>query len=242
MATDALFDKKVKKAFNPSGGTHHGMPDRANGFCFVNDPALAILQLLARGAKKVAYVDIDAHHPDGVQAHLSGDERVQLWSVHEENRWPRTGQAGDNGDGFARNFTLERGAGNNDLLRCMDRYIYPEVSRFAPEYIVLQAGCDGLEDDPQSGLIFSNNGYWQAAEQILDLNMPTLVLGGGGYNPFSTARAWAGLWGLISGHDPYRCDLPEAAGKLLAGLEWSHRWARDKPCRWFERLYDDEPA
>ena len=109
MAADALFESRVKTAFNPSGGTHHGMPDKANGFCFVNDPALAILRLLLKGAQKVAYVDIDAHHPDGVQAHLSGDERVQLWSIHEKNRWPRTGQSGDNGEGFARNFTLERG-------------------------------------------------------------------------------------------------------------------------------------
>ena len=239
MAADALFESRVKTAFNPSGGTHHGMPDKANGFCFVNDPALAILRLLLKGAQKVAYIDIDAHHPDGVQAHLSGDERVQLWSIHEENRWPRTGQSGDNGEGFARNFTLERGAGNDELLRCMDEYILPEVARFAPEYIVLQAGCDGLEDDPQSGLVFSNNGYWQAAERVLGLNKPTLVLGGGGYNPFSTARAWAGLWGLISGNDPYRCDLPERGSRRLAGLEWSHRWARIKPRRWFERLYDD---
>ena len=239
IAVDALFEGRVKTAFNPAGGTHHGMPDRANGFCFVNDPALAILQLLFRGAQKVAYVDIDAHHPDGVQAYLSGDERVRLWSVHEANRWPRTGESGDKGDGFAWNFALERGAGNDELLRCMDYYILPEVVRFAPDYIILQAGCDGLEDDPQSGLVFSNNGYWQAAEQILGLNRPTLVLGGGGYNPFSTARAWAGLWGLISGYDPYRCDLPEAAGKLMASLEWSHRRARDKPRRWFERLYDD---
>ena len=239
MGADALFESRVKTAFNPSGGTHHGMPDKANGFCFVNDPALAILRLLLKGAQKVAYVDIDAHHPDGVQAHLSGDERVQLWSIHEKNRWPRTGQSGDNGEGFARNFTLERGAGNDELLRCVDQYILPEVARFAPEYIVLQAGCDGLEDDPQSGLVFSNIGYWQAAEKILGLNKPTLVLGGGGYNPISTARAWAGLWGLISGNDPYRCDLPETASRLLAGLEWSHRWARNKPRRWFERLYDD---
>ena len=174
-----------------------------------------------------------------MQAHLSGDERVQLWSIHEKNRWPRTGQSGDNGKGFARNFTLERGAGNDELLRCMDQYILPEVARFAPEYIVLQAGCDGLEDDPQSGLVFSNNGYWQAAEKVLGLNKPTLVLGGGGYNPISTARAWAGLWGLISGNDPYRCYLPERASRLLAGLEWSHRWARNRPRRWFESLFDD---
>lgn len=240
MAADALFEGRVRTAFNPSGGTHHGMPDKANGFCFVNDPALAIIQLLTRGAQKVAYIDIDAHHPDGVQAYLSGDERVRLWSVHEENRWPRTGQAGDVGDGFAKNYTLERGAGNQELLFHIDQHILPGIEAFSPEYIILQAGCDGLRDDPQSGLAFSNNGYWQAAERILGLNKPTLVLGGGGYNPFSTARAWAGIWGLIFGQDPYSCDLPDAAGRLLAEIEWSHRWARDKPSRWFKRLYDDD--
>lgn len=242
IAVDALFDGKVRTAFNPSGGTHHGMPNKANGFCFVNDPALAILQLLARGAEKVAYIDIDAHHPDGVQAHLSGDERIRLWSVHEENRWPRTGQTGDKGDGFAQNFTLERGAGDKEFLRCIDRHILPGVEKFAAEYIVLQAGCDGLEDDPQSGLSFSNIGYWQAVERILRLNKPTLVLGGGGYNPISTARAWAGIWGLISGNDPYCCELPDAASRLLEELKWSHRRAQIKPRRWFERLYDGDPA
>ena len=82
----------------------------------------------------------------------------------------------------------------------------------------------------------------KAAEKVLGLNKPTLVLGGGGYNPFSTARAWAGIWGLISGNDPYRCDLPETASRLWLELKWSHRWARNKPRRWFERLYDDDPA
>ncbi len=238
-AADMLYDGQASRIFNPSGGTHHGLPDRANGFCFVNDPALALLRLLERGAQKVAYIDIDAHHPDGVQAHLSGDERVRLWSVHEANKWPRTGPAGDTGNGFARNFTLQRGAGDDQLLGCMRAEILPELTSFNPDFIVLQAGCDGLADDPQSGLMFSNIGYWQAADHILQLNKPILVLGGGGYNPFSTARAWTGLWGLVCGQDPYQCTLPPEGGDLLAGLDWAHRRARDKPGRWFERLYDD---
>lgn len=238
-AVDALYDGKARRIFNPSGGTHHGLPDRANGFCFVNDPALAILRLLARGAEKIAYVDIDAHHPDGVQAHLSGDERVRLWSVHEANRWPRTGPQGDTGDGFARNFTLARGAGDEAFLRCVEAQILAEVAAFDPEFVILQAGCDGLADDPQSGLMFSNIGYWRAADMVLGLNKPTLVLGGGGYNPFSTARAWTGLWGLVAGQQPYQCDLPEDGQRLLSALHWTHRRARNRPARWTERLYDD---
>ena len=142
--------------FNPSGGTHHGMPDRANGFCFVNDPALAILTLLEGGAGRVAYIDIDAHHADGVEAHLSSDPRVKLWSVHEENRWPRTGLAGDKGGGQARNFPLARGAENTALLEILNQQILPDIRQFSPEFIVLQAGCDGLIDDPQSGLAYTN--------------------------------------------------------------------------------------
>ncbi len=238
-AADILFEGGATRIFNPSGGTHHGLPDRANGFCFVNDPALAIMRLLARGAQKVAYIDIDAHHPDGVQAHLSGDERVRLWSVHEANKWPRTGPAGDKGDGFAQNYTLERGAGDTALLACMTADILPEVAAFDPEFILLQAGCDGLADDPQSGLMFSNIGYWRAAEGVLRLNKPSLVLGGGGYNPFSTARAWTGMWGLVCGQNPYHCTLPPEGRELMASLSWAHRRARAKPERWFERLYDE---
>ena len=227
--------------FNPSGGTHHGMPDRANGFCFVNDPALAILTLLEGGAGRVAYIDIDAHHADGVEAHLSSDPRVKLWSVHEENRWPRTGLAGDIGGGQARNFPLARGAGNTALLEILNQHILPDIHQFSPEFIVLQAGCDGLMDDPQSGLAYTNRGYWQAIEQILALEIPALVLGGGGYNPFTTARAWAGIWGLIKGKNPYQTRANEAVHAILSGLEWQHRRARIIPAHWTEQLFDETP-
>ncbi|MGB0710703.1 MAG: acetoin utilization protein AcuC, partial [Candidatus Puniceispirillaceae bacterium] len=160
-AAASIFGAKLllsgdrQTVFNPSGGTHHGMPDKANGFCFVNDPALAILTLLEGGAGRVAYIDIDAHHADGVEAHLSSDPRIKLWSVHEENRWPRTGLAGDKGGGQACNFPLARGAGNTALLEILDQHILPDIQQFSPEFIVLQAGCDGLMDDPQSGLAYT---------------------------------------------------------------------------------------
>ena len=128
----ALLSGEVQIVFNPSGGTHHGMPDRANGFCFVNDPALAILMLIQGGAGRVAYIDIDAHHADGVEAHLSADPRVRLWSIHEENRWPRTGMPHDKGGGQARNYTLPRGADDSALLEVVNLHILPDVVQFDP--------------------------------------------------------------------------------------------------------------
>ncbi len=161
-AAELLLSGRYHRIFNPAGGTHHGLPDRANGFCFVNDPALAITALLTGGAGRVAYVDIDAHHCDGVQDHLSSDARVRLWSVHEAGRWPRTGADTDIGGGFARNFTLKRGGGDSDLLAIINNHILPDVTGFTPDFIIIQAGCDGLADDPQSGLCYSNSGYLQA--------------------------------------------------------------------------------
>ena len=238
LAAEMLAAGKADIIYNPSGGTHHGMPDKANGFCFVNDPALAICSLLRAGISQIAYVDIDAHHPDGVEAYCSDDERVRLFSVHEENKWPRTGKQGDKAGGFATNFTLPRGAGDEALLNICSEHILPALDDFAPKILILQAGCDGLADDPQSGLRYSNNGYWRAISLLLSRRIPALVLGGGGYNPYSTARAWAGVWGIICGHDPETTILPTACSSLLRGLEWQHRLGRNPPERWFVQLAD----
>lgn len=238
IGAEMLAQGQADIVYNPAGGTHHGMPDRANGFCFVNDPALAIAVLLEAGIDKIAYIDIDAHHPDGVEAHFSDDERIRLFSVHEENRWPRTGAQGDIAGGFAANFTLPRGAGDAELIKICTEYILPSLDSFQPQVIILQAGCDGLADDPQSGLCYSNLGYWQAVSALLSRNIPALVLGGGGYNPYTTARAWAGIWGLICGHDPGSILLPPAAEHILRCLEWQHRRGRTPPEHWFVRLGD----
>ncbi len=238
LGVEMLVTGKADTIFNPSGGTHHGMPDRANGFCFVNDPAIGINKALKMGVSKLVYVDIDAHHADGVQEHLSHREEVRLFSIHEKNRWPRTGDEGDVGGGSARNYTLPRGAGDRQLLAiCMDE-ILPQIEAFSPELLILQAGCDGLADDPQSGLSYSNLGYWQAVHCFLQLGLPSLVLGGGGYNPYTTARAWSGIWGLIAGHNPAKTTLNEQASTILKNLEWDHRLGRNPPQSWFTQLAD----
>ena len=233
-----LATKQADYVFNPSGGTHHGQPGRASGFCFVNDPVLAILTMQKEGVSRIAYIDIDAHHADGVQDALSHDPALRLYSVHEEDRWPRTGMTGDVGAGSARNYVLPRGAGDSDLLHVMQQFILPDIERFQPEILVIQAGSDGLAADPQSGLTYSTDGYWQAVQICLALQLPALILGGGGYNPITTARAWTGIWGLLIGADPHNMMLDAEAGAMLRSLQFPHRLGRNMPERWFTHLGD----
>lgn len=205
--------------FHPGGGTHHGLPDRANGFCFLNDPVLAILTLRARGLARVAYVDIDAHHPDGVEAAFATDPDVLLISTHEENRWPRTGALTDRGAGQVFNLPLPRGAQDGDMALALDRVILPAVAGFRPDAVVLQCGADAVAEDPQSRLALSNNAHLAVVAALRRLAPRFLVLGGGGYNPWSVGRAWTAVWGLLSGQElPDR--LPPAAAAVLEALDW----------------------
>ena len=233
-----LISGKHSRVFNPSGGTHHGFPDSANGFCFVNDPAIALTTLYHNTSKKIAYVDIDAHHPDGVQDNFSHLERIILFSVHEADRLPRTGKKDDVGGGNAHNYPLPRGSNDKDLNEVITNQVLPLLLAFNPDFIVLQAGSDGLEEDPQSGLCYSNQGYWNTVSAFLQLNIPILVLGGGGYNPFTTARAWAGVWGLMIGKSPYKTKCVAESRAILQSLNFPHRLGKNIPDRWISRLYD----
>ena len=107
LAGELLADGGV--IYNPAGGTHHGMPDRANGFCYLNDPVLAMLSMRRQGVRRIAYVDIDAHHPDGVEIGFGGDPDCLLISVHEARLWPRTGGIDNDGGGNALNLPVPRG-------------------------------------------------------------------------------------------------------------------------------------
>ena len=238
LGAELLASGKAHMVFNPSGGTHHGRADEAFGFCFVNDPVLGLLTLHHKGAGRVAYIDLDAHHGDGVQDAVSHMPHMRVFSVHEAGRWPRTGQNDDKGGGYAFNYTLPRGAIDKDLISILNASILPEIRRFKPDVIVLQAGSDGLESDPQSGLSYSIAGYWRAVEACLAYGAPTMILGGGGYNPISTAKAWTGLWGLIKGENPYEKMLDEVAAKILRGLKFPHRLGRNMPETWFTQLGD----
>lgn len=223
---------------SPAGGTHHGMPDRANGFCYFNDPVLAILSLRHHGLRRVAYVDIDAHHADGVEVAFAKEPEVLLISTHEERRWPFTGRIEDRGAGNVWNLPLPRELNDTEMSAVVDRLILPRVADHRPEAIIIQCGADAVAEDPLSRLALSNNAHWRAVAALLPLAPRVLVLGGGGYNPWSVGRLWTGVWATILGADiPDR--LPPAAERILRALSWPGRKAgRSPPEAWMTTLRD----
>jgi len=208
--------------YHPAGGTHHGLPDRANGFCYLNDPVLAMLSLRRAGVRRIAYVDIDAHHPDGVEAAFDGHPEVLMISVHEERRWPFTGGLHDSAGGSAFNLPVPRGFNDAEMRAVLHALILPRVDAFRPEAIVLQCGADAVEEDPLSRLSLSNNAHWSVVAALAPIAPRYLVLGGGGYNPWSVGRLWAGVWATLAGAEiPDR--LPPEAEAVLRALSWARR-------------------
>ena len=204
-------------AYHPAGGTHHGRPARASGFCFFNDPVFAILTLLDAGLGRVAYADLDAHHCDAVQDAFAADARVRMASIHEAGRWPHTGAAADDCGGRALNLPVPGGFHDRELALLMDDVVLPMLARFRPEAIVVTCGADGLEGDPLARMALTNGALWSAVESLSRLAPAVVVLGGGGYNPWTLARCWSGLWARLSGQ-AIPAVLPEAARAVLAKL------------------------
>lgn len=241
LAADLLLERPAT-LYSPAGGTHHGRPDRASGFCYLNDPALAILRLLDGGIGRVFYLDVDAHHGDGVQDAFAGEPRVFTLSIHEAGRWPQRGDdaaggLGDRAGGQARNLPVPRDFNDSELAFLMEAAVLPLIDDFAPEVLVLQCGADALADDPQSKLGLSNNALWSAVAAVRDAARRCLVLGGGGYNPWAVGRCWAGVWATLNGFAiPER--LPAAAEDLLRAIAWRHRLGRNPDERWFTTLRD----
>jgi len=186
-------------AFHPAGGTHHGRPDRASGFCYFNDPVFAILRLLQDGLESVLYVDLDAHHGDGVQDAFANDSRVFTISIHEAGRWPHTGEVSDTGGGRACNLPVPARFCDSELHVLIDGVVLPLAARVAPEAMVITCGGDALAGDPLTTMALTNVALWQTVERLAALAPAVVVLGGGGYNPWTLTRYWAGLWGVLSG-------------------------------------------
>ena len=207
-----------RTVFHPSGGTHHGRADRASGFCYFNDPVFAVLTFLEAGLERVLYVDLDAHHGDGVQVAFEQDPRVLTVSVHEERRWPYSGPVEDRGAGQARNLPVPRGFNDSELAFLMKEAVLPIAHGFSPQALVITCGADPLAGDPLSKLELSNGALWRAVEDLVAECPRAAVLGGGGYNPWTVVRCWSGLWGRLSGR-AIPDELPAAGREFLATLE-----------------------
>ncbi|MGI5119154.1 acetoin utilization protein AcuC [Marinactinospora thermotolerans] len=210
-AARAVWAGEAQHAVNIAGGLHHAMPKHAWGFCVYNDAALAIAWLLEQGAKRVAYVDVDVHHGDGVQKVFYDDPRVLTISLHESplTLFPGTGRPGEIGgpraEGYAVNVALPAGTGDERWLRAFHAVVPPLLREFQPEVLVTQHGCDTHTLDPLANLTMSLDGQRLAYAELHRLAKETaggrwVVLGGGGYELVQVVpRAWTHLLAEVTG-------------------------------------------
>ncbi|MER5645214.1 acetoin utilization protein AcuC [Streptosporangium sp. NPDC002524] len=208
-AARAVWSGEAEHAVNVAGGLHHAMAAGASGFCVYNDPGAAIAWLLAQGASRVAYVDVDVHHGDGVQALFYNDPRVLTVSLHESPRtlFPGTGFPEERGaEGTAVNVALPAGCGDSGWLRAFHAVVPPLLREFAPEILVTQHGCDSHALDPLANLMLSLDGQRAAYAALHRLAHETaggrwVVTGGGGYELVQVVpRAWTHLIAEVAGH------------------------------------------
>ncbi|AEA26148.1 acetoin utilization protein AcuC [Pseudonocardia benzenivorans] len=201
------------RAVNIAGGLHHAMRDRAAGFCVYNDCAVAIAWLLDQGYERIAYVDVDVHHGDGVQAAFYDDPRVLTVSMHQHplTLWPGTGWATEygvgDGAGYAVNVPLAPGTGDAGWLRAFEAIVPSLLANFRPQVLVSECGADTHSDDPLANLELSVDGQRAIYRRMRDLAETTaggkwLVLGGGGYSLFRVVpRSWTHLLATVLDRD-----------------------------------------
>ncbi|SDG43513.1 acetoin utilization protein AcuC [Sinosporangium album] len=218
-AARAVWTGRAEHAVNIAGGLHHAMPGAASGFCVYNDPGVAIAWLLSQGAERVAYVDVDVHHGDGVQYMFEHDPRVLTISLHETptSLFPGTGFPTETGaEGTAVNVALPVGCGDGGWLRAFHAVVPPLLREFAPEVLVTQHGCDSHALDPLAHLMLSIDGQRTAYAVLHSLAHETaggrwIATGGGGYELVQVVpRAWTHLIAEAAG-DPVEPTTPTPA-------------------------------
>lgn len=225
-AADVLLSGQADVAFNLVGGCHHAFADKAEGFCYLNDVVLACMRLTDAG-KRVAYLDIDAHHGDGVQAAFYNRKDVLTISMHESGKtlFPWGGFENEIGEGegkgFNVNLSLPADAYDEAFLQAFDRVPMPLLGAYQPDVIVLELGMDTLAGDPLTHLHMTNNATAEVVKRLMRLHIPILVCGGGGYNVENTVRGWALAWRTFSGegdHDDFSIGM---GGCFLGSSEWA---------------------
>jgi acetoin utilization protein AcuC len=205
-----IMEGKVDHFFNPVGGLHHAGPDAARGFCVFNDCVIAILRSLNDfGMRRVAYVDVDAHHGDGVYYEFESDPRVVIGDIHEDGRYlyPGTGAETESGTGSGlgtkMNIALPPGSGDPEFFKAFNR-VEDFVRKSKPEMLFFQCGADGLAGDPITDLRYTAEAHAYASKKLHLLAHEVcsgriLALGGGGYNPVNVATAWSAVIREFSG-------------------------------------------
>ena len=247
-AVDLVASGEALRAANFAGGLHHALRDRASGFCVYNDLAVAIRRAVDHHGLRVAYVDLDAHHGDGVQWLFYDDPNVLTVSLHESGRYlfPGTGHTyetgKDAGRGTSVNVPLEPFTEDASFLECFEMIVPRALEWFSPDMIVLQAGADMHRYDPLADLWLSLDGMGSSYRRMVELadahaGGRLVVTGGGGYDPYQTVpRAWARLWSELSA-----TTLPERLPEDWR-TEWQDRLGVALPTHSTEDLTAWSPA
>ncbi|HYN56703.1 MAG TPA: acetoin utilization protein AcuC [Motilibacterales bacterium] len=257
-AVEEVHSGRAQHAVNLFGGMHHAMADRASGFCVYNDVGVAIRWLLDRGVQRVAYVDVDAHHGDGVEAMFYDDPRVLTISLHESGRtlFPGTGWPSDIGGpgalGTAVNVALPAGTADNQWLRAFNAVVPQVLEEFGAEFLVSQHGCDSHFEDSMAHLLLSVDGQRASYSAVHRLAHRLaggrwVAVGGGGYEVVDVVpRAWTHLIAEAV-HQPIAPETPTPEAFLVFVLDLLGRAApgrmTDGNDPWampFERSYHPE--
>jgi acetoin utilization protein AcuC len=232
-AVDLVDSGEAGIAFNISGGLHHAQANQASGFCYINDPVLAIMLLLARG-RRVAYIDIDAHHGDGVQAAFYGTDKVLTISLHETGKtlFPGTGfeqEIGEGaGKGYSVNVPLLPEAGDELFVRAFTEVVPQRIEQFRPDVVVSQLGVDTFWSDPLAHLNVTTEGFCTMVRMIKSLAPKWVALGGGGYDVANVARAWTLAWAVMN--DVQAPDeIPRSFLQQFSGAGFLNNKLRDAP-------------
>lgn len=218
-AARLVAEGKTPVAFSIAGGLHHALPDRASGFCYINDAVLAIEWLRRQGAR-VAYIDVDAHHGDGVQMAFYETDQVLTISLHEDGHFlfPGTGFVEEMGSGPGRGYSvnvpLYPGTDDETYLWAFDEVVPPLIARYQPDVIVTQLGVDSFASDPLTHLRLTTHGFGQIVERFRSWGLPWVALGGGGYDLSNVARSWTLAFAIMSGIELAN-EIPPAGRQQL---------------------------
>ncbi|HVO66362.1 MAG TPA: GNAT family N-acetyltransferase [Syntrophales bacterium] len=226
MGADLLMSQpNVKLVFSPTGGFHHGGPNYASGFCYLNDVVIAIKYLLQQNMR-VLYFDIDAHHGDGVQFAFYDEPRVLKISLHESARTLFPWNSGfenelgeGEGSGYNVNVPLAPGTEDEIYREVFRRIVAPLARSFKPDICVLAAGVDAIYTDAMSHLSLTNNIYAEVIHGIRKLVPKMLMLGAGGYNPHNIARDWTLAWAVLHDAEPESDYFGQMGGRAAAVIE-----------------------